>query len=114
MYNPFFALKKLWRVWRRRRDYAPFITSTHMKETALELLYLIDIALRNGYCVRSELVYLQQMHKEIDSLLILMREKKFHRLAVEQRIQLYESLQLSQKKLLTFMQGIKMPTTRIQ
>ncbi len=110
----FLNFRKLWQEAVKRRRYSDIIAPALIGNMAKNLAQLVHMALCNGHIVHEEAHYLQQLQKEMEKLIALTEKAAFKNLPADRRITLYHSLKRSHEKLLTSIQRIEAPTTRIQ
>lgn len=114
MGNPFSALVRLWKEFRKRRQYAHLIAPASIGRMAEELVHLAELAECNSHLSSAELQHLLQLRGEMKHLITITEKAEFLRLSAERRLALYDSLQRSQEKLLTSIQSTQAPTARLQ
>ncbi len=110
----FSRLRLFWRELRKRQQYSHIVAPKNIGEEAQKLMHLVEISLRHGYLSGEEAHHLQTLQEEMGRLIILTEKEEFHRLSVDRRLSLHESLQRSQQKLLVTIHGAEAPTERIQ
>ncbi len=110
----FSPLRRLWQEAVKRRRYASIIDPTNIGNMAKELAHLVQMALCNGHIPHQEAQYLQQLQSEMEKLIALTENTAFRNLSADRRVALFYSLKRSHEKLLTSIQGMNTPTTRIQ
>ncbi len=110
----FSAIGNFWSQLRKRRRYSHVIAPQNIGDEAQKLIHLVELSLRNGYLSGAEAHHLQTLQEEMGRLITLTEKDEFHRLSVERRLSLHDSLLRSQEKLLVTIHGADAPTERMQ
>ncbi len=108
------ALRDYWKKIQDKRRFAKIAAPENISEQAQNLMHLVELSLSNGYLSGAEAHHLQALQDEMGKLIILTEKDEFHRLSLERRMSLLESLQRSQQKLIVSIHGADAPTERMQ
>ena len=114
MRNIFSGIARLWREFRKRRQYAKQIAPENIARMAQELAHLADLACCHAEISEPESRHLQALRQEMQQLADMTGRPEFCRLSADRRMALHDSLCRSQEKLLTSIQSTHAPTARIQ